>query len=56
MLWPIEIKWTNQVRPHEYKQIQKYSSARILVKPKHGGKVGNICLEPLPVALVEMGF
>ena len=54
--WPIEIKWTNQVRPHEYKQIQKYSNARILVKSKHGGKIGNICLEPLPVALVKLGI
>jgi len=54
--WPIEIKWTNQVRPHEYKQIQKYANARILVKPKLGGKIGNIQLEPLPVALVKLGL
>lgn len=54
--WPIEIKWTNQSRPHEYKQIQKYSNARIFTKIKHGGKIGNICLEPLPVALAKLGL
>jgi len=52
--WPIEIKWTNQSRPHEYKQIQKYPNARIFTKVKHGDKVGNICLEPLPVALAKL--
>lgn len=54
--WPIEIKWTNQVRPHEYKQIQKYTNARILVKTKLGGKIGNIQLEPLPIALAKLGL
>lgn len=52
--WPIEIKWTNQVRSHEYKQIQKYANGRVLVKSKFGGKIGNICLEPLPVVLAKL--
>ena len=30
--WPIEIKWTNQLRPKDLKQIQKYDNGLILTK------------------------
>jgi hypothetical protein len=39
---------------YEYKQIQRYSNARIFTKVKHSGKIGNICLEPLPIALAKL--
>lgn len=54
--WPIEVKWTNQARAHEYKQIQKYANARIFSKLKYGGKIGDITLEPLPVALFNLNI
>jgi predicted AAA+ superfamily ATPase len=35
--WPIEIKWTSQLRPKNLKQIMKYSNSRIFTKTKQHG-------------------
>ena len=32
--WPIEVKWTSQMRPKDLKQIQKYPNGIILCKNK----------------------
>jgi predicted AAA+ superfamily ATPase len=51
--WPIEVKWTTQFRPHELKQIKKYSNGLILTKSKFPGEVFNIPTTPLPIALLK---
>lgn len=55
-LWPVEIKWAQQLRPKQLKQIAKYSNGRILTKAKTSGKVNGIPTEPLPLALLRLGI
>lgn len=52
--YPIEIKWTNQLRSKDLKQILKYPNARILSKNKTKGLINNIPTEPLPLALFQL--
>jgi hypothetical protein len=49
--FPIEVKWTNQMRPKDLKQIEKYSNALILSKLKQPSMINNIPTEPLPLHL-----
>ena len=51
--WPVEVKWTTQVRPHELKQIKKYPNGLILTKSKFPGEVFNIPTTPLPIELLR---
>ena len=53
--WPIEVKWTGQVRPKDLKQIAKYSNGRILTKSKQFGHILGIPAEPLPLAMLRLG-
>jgi uncharacterized protein len=53
--WPVEIKWTGQVRPKQLKQILRYSNARILTRSKTRGEINGILTEPLPLALFRLG-
>jgi len=52
--YPIEIKWTSQVRPHDLKQIRKYKYPLVLTKNQNG-MLGDIRLEPLPGYLFNLG-
>lgn len=51
--WPVEVKWTTQVRPHELKQIRKYPNGLILTKSKTPGEIFNIPTTPLPIELLR---
>ncbi len=53
--WPVEIKWTNHVRPKDLKQIGKYKNSIILGKVHQSGLLQNIKIEPLPLALIHIG-
>ncbi len=53
--WPVEVKWTNQIRPKELKQIAKYSNGRILTKARKWGELNGVVTEPLPWGLVRVG-
>jgi len=53
--WPVEIKWTSQLRPGELKQIVKYKNGLILNKSKQRGSMQNIPTRPLPLALLRLG-
>lgn len=46
--WPIEIKWTNQLRAKDLKQIQKYKNGVILSKGKEKSLIHDIPSFPLP--------
>lgn len=51
--WPIEVKWRNQLRPKDLKQLSKYPSARVFGKNHQYHEVDGISLEPLPLALLR---
>lgn len=53
--FPIEIKWTQQLRVKDLKQIQKYPNALILTKSHHPGFVGTTPTEPIPLHLYNLG-
>lgn len=51
--WPVEIKWTEQLRPNDLKQIQKYPRATVYTKHDHPDIFG-IPTVPLPWALYQI--
>ncbi len=53
--WPVEVKWANQLRPKDIKQILKYKNARIFSKAKQFNSIQGIPVQPLPVALLGVG-
>ena len=52
--WPVEIKWTKQLRPKTLKQISKYPNSLILTQSKKSGKIKDIPTIPLPLALLRL--
>jgi len=52
--WPVEVKWTNQLRPKDLKQIALYPNSRILTKSKSPGEIAGRPSEPLPIALLRL--
>lgn len=52
--WPVEVKWTNQVRPKDFKQLAKYKNSLILTKRKEQDKICDIPTIPLPLALFNL--
>jgi uncharacterized protein len=54
--WPIEIKWTNQLRAKDLKQIIQYPNGKILTKSMQVGEIQQIPTEPLPIALWKLHF
>jgi predicted AAA+ superfamily ATPase len=53
--WPVEVKWTEQLRPKELKQIAKYPNARIFNRAKRPGRIQRAETLPLPLALALLG-
>lgn len=52
--WPVEIKWTKQLRSKDLKQICKYNNANIYAKTNAFYNINNIPVRPLPLALLEI--
>lgn len=52
--WPIEIKWRNQQRSSDLKQILKYPNGVIYAKTKQIGQIENTPILPLPDALYQI--
>jgi predicted AAA+ superfamily ATPase len=52
---PIEVKWTQQLRPKDLKQIARYGNGRIWARTWNTEKIGGISVEPLPLALYRLG-
>jgi predicted AAA+ superfamily ATPase len=52
-IWPVEIKWTRQLRPKQIKQIIRYPNGRILTRSKVKGEIQGVQTEPLPLALLR---
>jgi predicted AAA+ superfamily ATPase len=53
--WPVEVKWTTQLRPKSLKQIAKYNNGIILTKSKHAGEIRGVPTSPLPLSLLRLG-
>ena len=53
--WPVEVKWTNQIRPHDLKQLKKYPYAKLLTKTAQIGMFDTIHTEPIVLALLRLG-
>lgn len=49
--WPIEVKWANQLRPQDLKQVLKYKNAEIWAKVQKEGELQGVPVAPLPWAL-----
>jgi len=53
--WPMEIKWTGQLRPKQLKQIRKYPNSLILTRSRQSGVIMGVPSRPLPVELLGLG-
>jgi len=53
--WPVEVKWTAQIRPKDLKQVAKYSNSRILTCLQRYGEIMGVHTEPLPLTLFRLG-
>lgn len=53
--FPVEVKWTGQLRPADLKQIAKYKNGLILNKSRQPGRIQGIATEPLPLHLFKLG-
>ncbi len=52
--WPVEVKWTGQIRPNKIKQIVKYANGLILTKSKKPAEIQGVPTLPLPLALLRL--
>ena len=52
--WPVEIKWTRQLRPKELRQLARYPQARLLARTRQAGELQGVPVEPLPLALLQL--
>lgn len=52
--WPVEVKWSAQLRPKQLKQITKYPNGLILTKSRRKGEIHGIPTMPLPLALLRI--
>ena len=51
--WPVEVKWTNQLRPKALKQIARYPNGEIWNKSREPGEVNGVRALPLPIELLR---
>jgi len=52
--WPVEVKWTNQLRSKDLKQLAKYRNSLLLTKTNEQGQINGIPTFPLPRALFSL--
>ena len=52
--WPIEIKWTGQIRPKDLAQVTKYPNSRIWSRTHNLGTIQDMPSEPLPLGLFRL--
>ncbi|MCY4342154.1 MAG: ATP-binding protein [Gammaproteobacteria bacterium] len=52
--WPVEVKWTNQLRPKALKQIARYGNGEIWSKSRQPGAINGVPVMPLPIQLLRL--
>lgn len=53
--WPIEVKWTQQLRPADLKQIRAYPHGIIATRTRHSHRLGDLQVLSLPLVLSFLG-
>lgn len=53
--WPIEVKWTQQLRPADLKQIRVYPHGIIATRTRHSHRLGDLQVLSLPLVLSFLG-
>ncbi len=53
--WPVEIKWSDKIRPKDLKQIMKYPNGLICTRADSTGEINGVPTEPLPLTLIRLG-
>lgn len=53
--WPVEVKWTRQLRAHDLKQVAKYRNGLICTRLSQAGEIAGVPTVPLPVFLLRLG-
>jgi predicted AAA+ superfamily ATPase len=53
--WPVEIKWTGQLKPKDLKQVRKYPNSLVCSRLPEPGVVQGLRYEPLPLTLLRLG-
>jgi hypothetical protein len=53
--WPLEVKWTGQIRPKDVKQIAKYPNGIICGRHPQAKSISGIPVESLPLNLFRLG-
>ncbi len=51
--WPVEVKWTSQLRPKTLKQIARYGNGEIWRKSRTPGEINGVAAWPLPLRLLS---
>ena len=51
--YPVEIKWTNQLRPKDIKQVSQYPQGEIWTKTRSWGDINSVKTYPLPLKLLQ---
>lgn len=54
--WPVEVKWAEQLRSKDLKQIQKYNNGIILGKQSEEGMINNTPSYPVYTYLAYIGY
>ncbi len=52
--WPVEVKWTSQLRPKAVKQIARYANGQIWSKNRGTGEIDGVRVLPLPIQLLRL--
>ena len=52
--WPVEVKWTNQLRPKDIKQVARYANGEIWSKGREVGEMNGVSVLPLPLRLLGL--
>lgn len=50
--WPIEVKWRNQLRPHDVQSLSKYPRTKVFAKILEPSNINGVEILPLPLALL----
>jgi uncharacterized protein len=53
--WPVEVKWTGQLRPHDLAQVARYRNGLVCTRRTEPGEVSGVQTLPLPLFLLRMG-
>lgn len=54
--WPVELKWTSQLRAKDLKQIGKYKNGLILTKQFTEGQINGVQAVPALIQLLQLGL